>query len=34
MVLEADPIMRAGPRIVEAVESMAQAFYPERFGGG
>jgi len=34
VVLEADPIMRAGPRIVEAVEAMAQAFYPERFGGG
>jgi len=34
LVLDADPIMRAGPRIVEAVEAMAQAFYPERFGGG
>jgi len=32
VVLEADPLMRAGPRIVEAVEAMAQAFYPERFG--
>ena len=33
LLLEADPLMRAGPRIVEAVEAMAQAFYPERFGG-
>ena len=33
LVLEAAPIMRAGPRIVEAVEAMAQAFYPERLGG-
>ncbi len=31
VVLEADPLMRAGPRIVEAVEAMAQAFYPDRF---
>jgi len=31
VLLEADPIMRAGPRIVEAVEAMAEAFYPERF---
>lgn len=30
VVLEADPLMRAGPRIVEAVEAMAEAFYPER----
>jgi iron complex transport system substrate-binding protein len=27
VVLEADPIMRPGPRIVEAVEAMAEAFY-------
>lgn len=33
LVLEADHITRAGPRIVEAVEAMALAFYPERFGG-
>jgi len=32
VLLEADPIMRPGPRIVEAVEAMARAFYPERFG--
>jgi iron complex transport system substrate-binding protein len=32
IVLEADPIMRPGPRTVEAVEAMAAAFYPERFG--
>ncbi len=32
VLLEADPIMRAGPRIVEAVEAMARAFYPGRFG--
>lgn len=32
LVLDADPIMRPGPRIVEAVETMAAAFYPERFG--
>ncbi len=32
LVLEADPIMRPGPRIVEAVEAMAAAFYRERFG--
>jgi len=31
VVLEADPIMRPGPRIVDAVEAMAKAFYPERF---
>jgi iron complex transport system substrate-binding protein len=31
VLLEADPIMRPGPRIVEAVEAMASAFYPERF---
>jgi iron complex transport system substrate-binding protein len=31
VVLEADPLMRAGPRIVDAVEAMAQAFYPSRF---
>ncbi len=30
VVLESDPLMRAGPRIVEAVEAMARAFYPER----
>lgn len=30
VLLEADPIMRPGPRIVEAVEAMAEAFYPER----
>ena len=33
VVLEADPIMRPGPRIVEAIEAMAKAFYPERFPG-
>jgi len=33
LLLDADPLMRAGPRIVEAVEAMARAFYPERFGG-
>jgi len=32
LVLEADPVMRPGPRIVEAVEAMARGFYPERFG--
>lgn len=32
VVLEADPIMRPGPRIVRAVEAMARAFYPEQFG--
>jgi len=32
VLLEADPIMRAGPRIVEAVEAMVSAFYPKRFG--
>ncbi|MBN1458793.1 MAG: ABC transporter substrate-binding protein [Armatimonadetes bacterium] len=31
LLLEADPLMRAGPRIVEAVETMAQAFYPDQF---
>jgi len=31
VVLDADPIMRPGPRIVEGVEAMAKAFYPERF---
>jgi iron complex transport system substrate-binding protein len=31
VVLEADPIMRPGPRIVEAVEAMAGAFYGGRF---
>ncbi len=31
VVLEADPLMRAGPRIVDAVEAMAKAFYPDRF---
>ena len=33
VVLEADPIMRPGPRIVQGVEAMARAFYPERFPG-
>ena len=33
LVLEADPVMRPGPRIVEAVEAMARGFYPQRFGG-
>ena len=32
VVLEADPIMRPGPRIVEAVEALARAFYPDRLG--
>ncbi len=31
LVLEANHIMRPGPRIVDAVEAMAKAFYPERF---
>jgi iron complex transport system substrate-binding protein len=31
IVLDADPIMRPGPRIVDAVEAMAAVFYPERF---
>lgn len=31
VVLEANHIMRPGPRIVEAVEAMARAFYPDRF---
>ena len=31
LVLESDPLMRAGPRIVEAIEAMARAFYPARF---
>jgi iron complex transport system substrate-binding protein len=31
LLLEADPLLRAGPRIVEAVETMARAFYPARF---
>jgi len=31
IVLESDPIMRTCPRIVDAVETMARAFYPERF---
>jgi iron complex transport system substrate-binding protein len=31
VLLESDPLMRAGPRIVDAVESMARAFYPDRF---
>jgi len=30
LLLEADPLMRAGPKIVEAVETVARAFYPER----
>ena len=33
VVLEADPIMRPGPRIVDAVEAMARAFYAARFEG-
>jgi iron complex transport system substrate-binding protein len=31
LVLEANHIMRPGPRIVDAVEAMAEAFYPARF---
>ncbi len=31
VVLESDPLMRAGPRIVDAVEAMARAFHPGRF---
>lgn len=31
LVLESDPLMRAGPRIVDAVEAMARGFYPDRF---
>jgi iron complex transport system substrate-binding protein len=32
VVLEADPIMRPGPRIIDAVEAMTEAFYGGRFG--
>jgi iron complex transport system substrate-binding protein len=31
ILLDADVISRPGPRVVEAVEAMAQAFYPEFF---
>jgi iron complex transport system substrate-binding protein len=31
VLLEADEIMRPGPRLVNAVEAMARAFYPARF---
>jgi iron complex transport system substrate-binding protein len=31
VVLEANHIMRPGPRIVDAIEAMARAFYPDRF---
>jgi iron complex transport system substrate-binding protein len=31
LVLDSDPLMRAGPRIVDAVEAMARGFYPSRF---
>lgn len=31
VVLEANHIMRPGPRLVYAVEAMARAFYPDRF---
>jgi iron complex transport system substrate-binding protein len=31
ILLEADEIMRPGPRLVNAVEAMARAFYPTRF---
>jgi len=31
VVLKANHIMRPGPRIVDAVEAMAEAFYPDRF---
>lgn len=31
LVLESDPLMRAGPRIVDAVEAMSRGFYPNRF---
>jgi len=31
LVLEANHIMRPGPRIVDAIEVMAKAFYPDRF---
>ena len=34
VVLDSDPLMRAGPRIVDAVEQMARAFYPTRFAAG
>jgi iron complex transport system substrate-binding protein len=30
LLLEADTITRTGPRIVDAVETLAAAFYPER----
>jgi len=31
VVLDADPLMRAGPRILDAIEQMARAFYPGKF---
>lgn len=31
LVLDSDPLMRAGPRIVDAIEAMARGFYPDRF---
>jgi iron complex transport system substrate-binding protein len=34
VVLKADPLMRAGPRIVDAIEEMARAFYPQQSSHG
>lgn len=34
VLLDADVLMRPGPRVVEAVEALARAFYPDRFPGG
>jgi iron complex transport system substrate-binding protein len=31
ITLDANPIMRPGPRIVDAIEEMARVFYPDRF---
>lgn len=33
VLLEANPIMRPGPRIAEAIEAMARVFYPSHLGG-
>ncbi len=32
IVLDGDEVMRPGPRVVDAIEAMARAFYPDRFG--
>jgi iron complex transport system substrate-binding protein len=34
ILLESDPLMRAGPRIIEAIEAIARALYPDRFLAG